>query len=98
MLPLRLLMAEWHSGKSVNEIAAKYRIHPSSVYNLARRHHLPKRSRRVLRPEPQSPTPDEIEARSAEVRSWWSESERRRRVVGGSRSPHWTPPQVSICR
>jgi hypothetical protein len=85
------LSREWHSGKSAEEIAAKYGTNKSRIYSLARKHHLPARGRGET-PGSESPTAEEIEIRAAEVRSRWSEQERERRIVGGSRSVHWKPP------
>lgn len=40
------------------------------------------------------PTPEEIEERSAVVRSWWSEETRERRMIGGTVG--WMPPGTGL--
>jgi len=88
------LTREWYSGKSADEIATKYGTNKSRIYSLARKHHLPARGRGKT-PESESPTAEEIEIRSAEVRSRWSERERERRIVGGPQSVKWRPPSFT---
>lgn len=94
MLPMRLLAAEWQSDLSVDEIAAKYGTHKSTIYNLARRYSLPHRPREE-KPDVESPSREEIELRAAEVRSRWSEKERENRIVGRVRQTRWTPPSFT---
>lgn len=40
----------------------------------------------------ESPTPEEIAARAAEIRAGWSAKETRSRNVYGSSNRRWTPP------
>lgn len=66
---------------TISQIADDIGTTRSAVWTLAKKLDLPKKS--LLAEEAERPTADEIEERSAEVRSRWSPSEMRRRRVGG---------------
>lgn len=85
----RDLFAElWFAGASVPEMAARLGCQQPAVYKIRVQFGLPPRPRVACTKT--DPTPDEIVARSAEVRSRWSDDERERRSVG--KVVAWQPP------
>lgn len=65
---------------TIAEIAAAVGTSSSSVSRLAARLNLP--GKLAFMESKESPTPEEIEERAAEVRAGWTRSEERRRRVG----------------
>ena len=78
----------WRASESVKEVCKELGITEQSAYYWARKFDLPKFCGIDLET---TPTQEEIAARSAEVRSWWSPSETERRYVGPKRVSYEIP-------
>jgi len=93
MIVDRELFAElWYAGASVPEIASRVGCQQPTVYTLRLKLGLPRRPRVPCTSK--DPTPEEIVARSAEVRERWSDEERERRAVGKPEA--WGVPLVRL--
>lgn len=84
---LAAIEAAWNSDKTRQEIIDEFGISYSTLQRLAKsdgwRHKpLPPKKEND---EKNGPGPQEIAARAAEVRSWWSEEEKEKRRVGPKR-------------
>lgn len=88
MIDRELFSQLWLAGASVPEIAARVGCRQPAVYSLRVRFGLPRRPRVPCTNK--DPTPDEIVARSAEVRSRWSEDELERRSM--DKAVAWRAP------
>lgn len=89
------LFVEMYRDKEVTltDIANRFGMAADTVSRRASMMGLPLRGP-IWRPAAVDPTPEEIAERAAEIRSRWSESERRKRIVG-PKEARWTPP--SFC-
>jgi hypothetical protein len=93
---IALLFRIWHSPMGHMEAAAALGVSRAGLYALGRRHGLGRRTPATARdkkPEPEI-TPEEFEARKAEVQSKWSDDERERRRVGPTARP-WRLPSYA---
>lgn len=80
----------WNTGLRLEEIAENLGITEAQARGAAYRHGLSPRLVRKSTRRCDDPSPEEIEAMCLELQSKWSDEERRRRIVGGSR--RWTVP------
>lgn len=79
----------WKSSENVKEASERLGITDQSAYYWARKFGL---SMFCADPDENSPTPEEIEERAAEVRSRWSPEEEQRRIVGNARRRRYEIP------
>jgi hypothetical protein len=77
------------------KICSELGVSQASLYTLRQRYKLPARQKSLDR-APDDPTPEEIEARAAEVRASWPDGEHERRSCGKSGRRHWVPPAFSF--
>lgn len=93
MLTQELLVGELAADCQVAEIAEKYDVSIGRIYRLAREWGVSMKDRRVDRDN--SPSPEEIAERAAEIRKGWSETEELSRIAGSMRRKRWTPQSYS---
>jgi hypothetical protein len=90
---VKRLFELWHTDMSNQMLCKALGIRRTLMYSLKDRYGLPKRfvSRASVDDDP---TPAEIEAKCAEIRSRWTPQEEAQRLVGGGRK-QWRPPSYS---
>jgi hypothetical protein len=95
-----MLFRLWHDRSIANhEIMRLLDISRSTLYDLQRRHKLPRRPAPVRPPRlprgpmPNDPSPEEIAERAAEIRRGWSDADIEKRLSGPKTAVRWTPPQ-----
>jgi hypothetical protein len=94
---VKKLFSLWQTEKTTTEISSELGITKSALYSVARRYALPRRTALVRRSPDRmtDPTPEELEAKAAEIRRGWSREEREKRMVGPGRR-RWTIPQFAF--
>lgn len=93
MLTQQLLIEELSSDKRVADIADKYDVSIGRIYRLAREWGVSMKDHRV--DHDNSPTPEEIAERAAEIRRGWSKTEEISRTAGSMRRKRWVPQSYS---
>jgi hypothetical protein len=82
----------WNSCESVKDVCKKLKITEASAYYWARKFGLPMFCGTAGE---ESPSPEEIAERAAEIRESWSEEETQRRAVGRCRGRYEVPSYAS---
>lgn len=82
----------WRKSDNVGEVCKKLNVTEASAYYWARKFGLPMFCGTS---DENSPTPEEIEERAAEIRKSWSEEETQRRAVGRIRGRYEIPSYSS---
>lgn len=82
----------WKRCENVSQVCQKMKISEASAYYWARKFGLPMFCGIS---DENTPTPEEIAERAAEIRKSWSEEEMARRVVGRMRSRYEIPSYSS---
>ena len=82
-------------GIPMGQIAILFNITRGAVEGVARKSGIKRPNMRRYAKPASIPTPEEIEARAAEVRSRWHDEERKRRCMIPA-SVSWSAPQVNI--
>lgn len=88
----------WHTEMTNAELCHTLGIARSTLDTLRMRYKLPRRPFERKPPKDYveyAPSPDEIEARAAEVRAGWPEGEAEKRMVG-RRSVRWEMPAFAF--
>jgi hypothetical protein len=85
----------WNTELSKIEIAKQLGISPGALSRLAAKHKLPeKENGNVGRTRDVDPTPEELEARMAEIKAGWTDKDHEDRFCG-PRKKTWQPPVVA---
>ena len=83
----------WKKAENVKEVCLRLKITEQSAYYWARKFELPMFCGIG---DENTPTPEEIEERAAEVRKGWSPEEEQRRIVGRTRARYEVPNYPSV--